>query len=398
MPDLADPPSKPEMSAFERAFEEAGEPAVVKETEPIKETKAAPEEKKADAAPANPKRAPELKKASAEPAKVEKAAEAEKPPESEFDKLPEPKFKDEHGAANFKALREKAKAVELAKAELDKKVAEAQTRITELEAKGKDTEELKAKLTKLETENAENMKLVRQANIELDPEFRREFIDGRAARVVRISKIVEEAGGDSKEIETALNLKGRAQSDAIAAATQDLPAYQQSRIARVIEELVDLDERAAAKRTNPETYLEERQKQTQADEARHREQSIEEKRRAWTIAQDEVRKSNELFQPAEGRDEHNRSVEAEFLEAQRRFEGNASPLDTAKDAILARSVPRLIDYVRAEQEYSAELETKLAERDAELKALYGKSPSLRGGTGGEKGGKKGFWDVMNADE
>lgn len=393
MPEVAEPPSKPQPSAFERAFEQAEEEFPKNEATPEAKTPkvATPPEKieeKANAEPSN--RAPDqvLKKADSIP---EKPKEVAKPPESEIGKIKEPKFKNDDDRANFAALRTIAEKHEAANFEWEKKSADLEKRFTEAEARGKDADALREKLVKLETEQVESMKLVRQANIELDPEFRREFIDGRATRVKRAMEIIEESGGEPKAIETALNLRGKARVEAIIEATQELPAFQQSRLGKVIEELTDLDERAAAQRTDPEKYLEQRKREDQDRDAKTREEQSINAKRAWGVAEEEITHRYPIFQKIDGNDAQNKAVEADIQSARN---GSDDPVSVAQSRILAASMPRVLAYLQAERDYASGVEKERDDLKKELTELYGKAPSLRGSGGEKTGGKKGFWSVM----
>jgi len=158
---------------------------------------------------------------------AKKEPEPEKEPESEIAKIKPPDFRNPVKKEQWEALHNKAAELEKGKLASDRKVAEMEKRIAEAETKGKNTEELEKKLADLQKQNDEYQELVRQTNVEMDPQFRKTYIEGRANKVKEIEAIISDAGGEVGDVATALALKGKARVDALRLISDELPGYLQ---------------------------------------------------------------------------------------------------------------------------------------------------------------------------
>ena len=382
--EVAEPPA--EKTAFEKAFDQASEAPEVQEHQK-QEIEKAPEKK----APEKQERGiPDslIKK----PDRVEKQ---EKANESEIDKIPDPVFKNDGERSNVSNLRKKAKEFEAKASEYEKKALEYEAKIKEFDSKGKDTESLQQKLAELEKQNAEHLATIRKVNVELDPAWRAKHIDGRAKLVGKAKEIATESDIDAAAMESALTLKGKAGAEALRDITSGMDQIQASRLGRIIEDLRSLDESADATRTNPDTYLQERQKQEEERANKERAEFIKSTQLTYESVEKKLASDLEVLKPVDGLDWWNKKGEEIRSKARSTFETNTDPAVAAEVCIRAEAMEVYRDYYLKEREHSEGLEKTLAERDEELRKLYGKSPSLGGRGGGGEKGKKGFYETLD---
>lgn len=128
--------------------------------------------------------------------------------------------------------------------------------------------EREAKLAEYDAKMAEYKDAMALVNVELDPDHRREFIDGRKALVEGAASKFKTYGGNPEEMAEALALpEGRRRDEAIDNLTSDLPDTAKAKILTAIAKVEELDERKAAALANPHQTLEEYQrKQTVAQQ------------------------------------------------------------------------------------------------------------------------------------
>lgn len=371
-------------AALEKAFT-VETPAETPANPELKETKEAPapKDKKSDT-PRDLFKKPD--KADSATTTTTEAATAD-----EFDKITAPDFKDDKGKKGWEAQ----------KAEGRRWKTEAQThaaKLKELEVKIAEYEPLKTQLAERDAKLKEYDAIVTRARIEDHPEFRKEFIDGREKVVGRAKSIIEESGGDPKAIERALNLpSGKARVDALREAMTDLDSVQSSRLGRAIDDLNDLDERAQEKRDKAkESYAElrEREKQNELEANAKRTQS---RGLEFDDTVRRLRGSLEVLNKSDGHDNWNSRADTIVKEAKAFVDEH--PEADIEAEILARSIPAYRDlFIQADATVQKH-EAKIAELEAELKKIHGKSPSLASrastSSGGDKPGKP-FSEKMNA--
>lgn len=345
-------------AAFKTQEEDAPAPP---ETKPEKKAEKAPvDETKKDATPR------ELFK---KDAKTETAPPKVEEPKSAIDEIAEPSFKDAKGRAGWDALKKEAKAHEEA-------VRAERARVKELEAKLAEVEPIRGKVTEYEKKLAEQSELVARVSLEDHPDYRREFIEGRTKLVSKAQAIIEESGGDAKEVETALNLKGKARVEALREVAADLDSFQSGRLGRVIDELTDLDDRAEAKRADARKSYEEMKEQERQREIAGKTKQREMRRAEFGDTVQRLRGKLEVLTKAEGHDEWNSRADRIIRDAEEAVEANPT-LDIEAE-ILARSIPAYRDlFLQADSKLEAS-EKEIAALKAELKAIHGKSPSLGG--------------------
>lgn len=318
----------------------------------------------------------------------EKKADAVAEPEKfEMEKIADPDFKDPKRKADWEAVKKKGLEFEKKAREEMKRAADLETKIKDYEAKGKDTEALQAKLATLEKEHAEAMELVRKVNIELDPEFRRAHVEGRANLVKQARTLVEESGLDPATIETAINLRGKPRVDAIKALEEDLGSFQSGRLGRLIDELDALDRDAESKRSNPEQYLETRKREDEQRTTKEREESGRRLNQSFEEARRKMSAELEVLRPVEGLAWWNDQAKGIQDKARDRVSSLTGAHDAAEMAIQAEAMPVYRDLFLSEREEHAADKKKLVDAEKELKKLYGTNPGVRGnGASSNNGG------------
>ncbi len=320
--------------------------------------------------------------------KPETKVETKQETTSEVDAIAEPQFRDPKNKGGWDTLKSKAK-------DLETKYGEAQKKLADLEAKGKSTADIEAKLAKMEqdyaalsTKAAEYEGIVKKRWIEDDPEFNRKFVAGRNDLIEHAKKIAKDSGLNPSDMEAALNLKGEAGVRALEAAAEGMGAFQQGRLGQIVTAIEKLDAEAQTLRSNPEDFAKARQDQERERKTKEEEQFRQSMSRA---AQDAERVAGDKFIMAkklDGADWWNKGIDEAFQKARKFWETNQDPNAAAVRNIKAE----LYDIAEpAFMDMRAERDAIKVERDkfeAELNKLYGKnSPALRGGGDGPKDGK-----------
>lgn len=312
------------------------------------------------------------------------AAKADEP-KSPIDDIAEPVFKDAKGKAGWEALKGEAKTWQGKAAQLEKQIADAK-------AAGRDPETLEARLASHEKKIAEYDTIVSRARLEDHPDFRREFIDGRAKVVTKAQAIVEESGGDKDAIALALNLRGKARADAIRDAAGDLDPFQAARLGRAIDELTDLDERADVKRADSAKAYEEMRDVERKRDSEARANLAKTKFLEFDDTSRSLKAELEVLNRADGHDEWNARAEAILRDAKAAVEAN--PHTNIRAEIEARALPVYRQlFIEADDKVSA-YESKIAELESELKSIHGKSPGLASRAAGQEGAKKSFSETL----
>ena len=317
------------------------------------------------------------------PAKADKTAA----PKSAIDEIAEPGKLDVKGRAGWDALKKEAKAHESERVKL-------QGQIDEWKAKGRDPETLEARLAEREAKLAEYDGIVTRARLDDHPDFRREFIDGRAKLIERAQTIIDESGGDKDAVATALNLKGKARVEALRDIAGDLDNFQSGRLGRVIDELTDLDTRGDAKRATAADSYKELQEQERQREVAGRADLVKRKFLEFEDTTRRMRGELEVLNKADGHDAWNAEAEAIVRDAKEYMDAN--PHADIEKVMHARAMPVYRNLFLAERAESEVKDTKIAEMEAELKAIHGRSPGLASrGAGVVADNKKPFSSALS---
>lgn len=311
--------------------------------------------------------------------------EVEKQPESEIDKIEAPDLRSDKNKDGWEKLRSKAKEYEKKSQELEQKLKSAEDgskKAQDLEAKIAANEKAMEDLRK----QADEYKgLVQKVNIELDPEFRKAYVEGRNSLIQEARSIAEESELDPSSIEAALNLQGKARVKALEAAVDGMSNFQQGRLGDVISKLNRLDSDANAKRGNPQEYFQKKEAEQRASMEAESKRYAEELARAFSTS--ERRLSDELLvlRPLEGEENKWWNEQGQGIKARARefWETNRDPSKAAEMVIRAHATEV---YERAYQDMRGERDTykeKFENAAKELEKLYGTGPKADGPTGND---------------
>lgn len=358
--------------------------------EPVVTPEARPDEAKPD------DKAPAKSDGRAPSELFKKPDEAAAAPVSEFDKIADTiKGKNEQERVSIGILRTRGNEFEAKARALEAKIAEA-------ELKGKNTEALATRLKETEAKLAEVDAIASRANAEARPEFREKFVTGREKIVSEIEQLIANSGGESKGIAAALALKGKVREDALAEATDGLPAYRAAILGAKIEKLDALDAEAESIRANSKEYwkeVQQREKQ-QADE--EQKALIKDVHESFEHSRRSLAAELEVLQPlkGEGMEWWNEQAKGIVERAGKKFKEEWTVKTAADAAIWKEAGPVYRELFQKEREYSeAEIpkrDKEIAELKAELEGIYNKSPKiLAGGSDANATKKKGFFDILS---
>ncbi len=334
------------------------------------------------------------KEAAKEPSKIpselfkQPDKETEKPTESKsaIDEIQAPETKDPRSKDRWDKLVAKGKEFEKTATDRAARIAELESKVKESEQMGFNAKDLQAKLDAALKEREDALSLVRKVNVELDPEFRRMHVEGRNKLISNAKTIVEESGGEGKDVETALNLRGKPRADALAAVAETLNAFQSGRLGRIIDELSALDDAAEAKRTNPDEYLKTRAKEDEVRTAKEREEQARVSNSAFDLAEQRLSKELEVLRHADGFDDWNAKGEAIRKRAREQWAKGVDFETAAAKFIQAEAVGEYRALFLDQQAEAQKALKKVSELEAELKSMHGRGPGLRGSGGGDKAG------------
>lgn len=322
----------------------------------------------------------------------EEKKEEKKDEAFDIDKIADQEFKDARSKAKWDELKTKGREFEKQARENGTKATALEAKIKEYEEKGKDTEALQAKLAKLEEEHRSAMELVRKVNMELDPEYRKTFVEGRKNLIGHAKTIAEESGINPSDVEAALNLTGKARVDALKAVAEDMDSFQQGRLGRVIDQLTQLDNDAQAKRSNPEEYLEQRQKEEESRAEKEAQEHMKTANLAFESALSKARNELEVLRRVDGMPEWNSTGEDIRVKSKEFWNGNRDPQKAAELVIQGFAAPVFRQLFLDQRSENKALRKEFEAVKAELKSLYAGSPRLQGATVRKDGQPRDFAD------
>src|ERR1043166_3299822 len=288
MPKVIDPEAGLDDITFDPAYVEEPKDLDAPEETSLGDTV----QKKADArektAPTRVPKAETVKKEEAKPAvtpvgDVLDAALAKKPdavkPEVQAD--PAEEFKDATEGVKSDVVKDRIVKLKTKLSDVWKERESIAKERDELKGKVRpalEDPEVKKMLEQKDAELAEYKKSIIGLDIRLDPEFRREFVDGRNAMVQRAALKAKSYGGNSDAIISALSLpEGKARDMAILEALENVDEAGKSKIQSQVLEIEKLDDRANEKLSNSQqTFqeLEQRRSQQKYEANQQREKTI----------------------------------------------------------------------------------------------------------------------------
>ena len=350
--DLAYALPKDRLNAMENAFNAAtGKTAVPPATDDTTTTK--PAVKPTAAAKAAAATKPAVKTADEPVDALEDllgAPEVKPPVEEEEDVDPLTEFPAGSKQANFARMREVLAATHtsLKEAKAALKAAQAATPAT-----GDVPPDVAAELASLKAKVEEQQAYVRAADVTLDPEFKAKFVDGRNNLIAKAADRITEAGGEGAALKEALALTGKKRSEAVKDVLSTLDDYDRSRVARLIDQVEDLDEQKADAIKDAgkawETINAGRQQQTAAQQKAAADARVAEISKVAEKLPDEfvlLRKANPTAKDA---DAWNAEITAAHKEAARLTAPDAPAAEVAKVILMGLRAAKLQELFLAER-------------------------------------------------
>ena len=296
--------------------------------------------------------------------------------DSEAAKIEEPVFKDQSTKKGWDALKDKAFTLERSNREFQEKAKALEDKISKLDDAGANTSVLEDRLQKLTEENQKYMKLVRQVNVQADPEFQKIFVDGKNDLVNRAKELGERFGVDAEDIETALSYTGELRQTALQEIAEQLPNYNQGIFGGLVQNIEDLEKQAADEINEPERFMEysrqeqERKNKEETDSVRQEaEQSWE--RVSSRTAQDlqSLAKIDPLTNWGE--------KASQILEKARADFSSQKSFDESADIIIrANMAAEFQQLYKVHSEKSSRLEKENESLKGELKKVFATNPSI----------------------
>lgn len=350
------PQTEAKPSSFSAALEQAFKDTPVADAPPA-------ETPKADTPP------PESKTPPKEQSKTPPDELFKKPdtPKSQVDEIGEPPKLDAKGKAGWEALKQSAKEEASKRAALEKQ-------IEEWKSKGRDPETLEKQLAERDKRLSEYEERVARADLELTDSFKRDIIEPRQKELARAKALAEEMEVNPDEVKDALNLKGKARSAALRELGIDPDG---GRISRITDRLDELSEKAESERANAKQSLAQRQEQERLRQIAEHGELVKRKFLEFDDTTRRLKSELEVLNRAEGHDEWN--ARSESIVKNARDYMDANPHADPEAVIRANAMSAYRDLFLAERDASAAKDAKMAEMEAELKAIHSKSPGMRGG-------------------
>lgn len=311
----------------------------------------------------------------------EPVAEPAKEPEAEEDPLKDLPEKPEAGhwpkarkliekqAAELKELRGR-------KPETDPAIA---SRMTELETKLAEREKT---LAEKEATLAEYNDSITAINIELHPDFRREFVDGRKRLVDSAAAKLKSYGGNSEALIEALEIpEGKRRDAAIEEALgEDLSDSARAKILRGVADVEALDEKRAGIVKSPQQSFEELERKTQAQRDKEHAEIEQRKQTEFERITRELTSKIPTLRvmpdDVEDGSKWNAERKEDFDNAFKMLRSDAPSHEIIATAIKGQRFDRVVNWLtenlRTEQKKSASLEAQVAQYE-------GSSPDMRGG-------------------
>lgn len=356
------------------------------------DTGAQPAETKVETTPA-PETKVETRKETIPDKLFEKKEELPKETKSEIDGIEEPQFRSDKSKADWGKIKSYAKQQEeLARAH-ESKVKELTAQVESAKEGSKREADLQAKLEAAQKTMDEYKGIVQKVNIDLDPDFRSTYVDGRMKLIAEAKKIAEDSGVNPSTIETALHLKGKARTDALREAASEFSPFDTSRMASVIQTLDRLDAEAQEKRGNPQEYFKQQDQALREKQEASQKQYVEQATRAYRNAESKLSDELIILRKLEGDEHKDWNSKGEDIRKQSRefWETNNDPQRAAELVIKGFATER---YERAFVDMRGERDdwkSKAEKFEKELEGLYSTGPKLGAQSTTVKDGKPSDW-------
>lgn len=275
---------------------------------------------------------------------------------------------------NWKGLRTVASTAIQQKAELQTKLEQA---TKDLEAAKSGPPETVKELESLKKTLDTYKDAIVAINLELDPEFRSKFVDGRAALVNKAASKLDAYGGKGEALKAALDMvEGRGRTQAIKEALGDLEDVERARVLQFVGEVEKLDDERADLQKDPQQAFEKFQRAQTEMRQKQEEQAEAYKKDVFEKVSKSLPAKLTLLKtvdPAiEGATEWNAGVEEIKAGAFKLLGNDATPEQLAEAALWATAGPKIQERWLADR-------AELTKARAALKEYEDSEPGFRGG-------------------
>lgn len=349
----AETKSSPFSAALENAFK--GDNALPVETESTSQEPAKVEKESSRSVPDALFKRPESDTRSIEESLPEKTA---------VDEIAEPPKLDAKGKAGWEALKKTAREESAKRAELERQ-------IEDWKSKGRDPETLEKHLSERDKRIADYEERVARVDLELTESFKRDIIEPRQKEIGKAKALADEMEVNPDEMSSALNLRGKARSNALREMGIDPDG---GRISRIMDNLDELHDRAEYDRANAKQALEYRIERERMDKLSEHGEFVKTKFLQFDDMTKRMRSKLEILNQVDGHEDWNTKSRGVVESARAYIQDN--PYADVEAVIEAKSMPVYRELFLETREREAALESRVAEMEKELKAIHGRSPSL----------------------
>lgn len=281
-------------------------------------------------------------------------------------------IKKQHG--ELRELREKA-----GKSEADPAI------ISELSTLKQALAERDAALAERDAKLADYNDAMTAVNLELHPDFRREFIDGRKELVQAAASKFKAYGGNPEALSEALSMpEGKRRDAAIEEAlssVDDMSATAKAKILTAVAEVESLDEKRDKRMKEPQQAYEELERRTLAQRQKQQQEAEQLKATEFERITRELQKSVRTLAPVDESFEGGKEWNAQVKEARERgfalLAGDAPFEKIVAAAVKGEDYDRVTSLLMAERKETATLRAQLAELDGAI-------PDIKGGKAPKK--------------
>ena len=258
--------------------------------------------------------------------------------------------------------RDWAKNLNKAHREAVSKLKELQGQLTDFEGTRKERDELQTKIEELRQQNAEYKKGQSATALEMDPDFRKKYVDGRNTQVNTLKTLSDNSDIDFNALQSAMAKTGKERFRALDDVISDAPRSLQTKLLNAIDSLDSLESARAEELSNADAAFSQRQSARQEAERAQSEQRTKVALDAWNEAQ-KIATDLGLDSTA-------------VQEAEAFFKSNKDVKKAAEAVVKAKATDVL--------------QAKVKELQAELEKIHQTSPGVRSGntTGNDPGSAK----------
>lgn len=281
---------------------------------------------------------------------------------------------------NFKALRGSAKKAweqvkelrgKVGKVEVDPAIA------SELQTVKQQLKESENALAEREQKLSEYNDAMTAVNLELHPDFRKEFVDGRKSLLADAMGKFKAYEGNPEMLADALSIQpGKRRDDAVEELLGNLSDTAKAKILKSVADIETLDERRQKALGNSQQSYEELERKTLSQRQKQAQESEQVKASEFERIAKDVHKSTPTLgivdEMIEGGKDWNTAVKQAREDAYKLFGQDASFPDMVTTAIKGKDYDRVTKMLISERKETAALRAQLAEYEGSSPDLTGK--------------------------